>query len=125
MPRVQQAGRKVTWPAVVVSSFLPIPKAIIFVVAGWAGMRLITFLILDLIGVLLWTGLLCGLGYALGHRAVVAATAISHYSWWFTIGIVALTVPFIVRSQLRLKAAATAATATAAAATAAADQNGG
>src|SRR5229473_5687192 len=28
MPRVQQAGRKVTWPAVVVSSFLPIPKAI-------------------------------------------------------------------------------------------------
>src|SRR5260370_76191 len=108
MPRVQRAGRKFTWPAVVVSSFLPIPRAIIFVIAGWAGMRLVTFLILDLIGVLLWIGLLAGLGYALGHDAVVAAQTISHYSWWFTIGIVALSVLFIVRSQRRLTAVAAA-----------------
>jgi membrane protein DedA with SNARE-associated domain len=87
---------------VVVSSLLPIPRAIIFVIAGWAGMRLVTFLILDLIGALLWIGLLAGLGYALGHHAVVAAQTISHYSWWFTIGIVALSVLFIVRSQRRL-----------------------
>jgi len=53
MARVRRAGRKFTWPAVVVSSFLPIPRAIIYVIAGWAGMRLVTFLILDLIGVLL------------------------------------------------------------------------
>jgi membrane-associated protein len=115
MPRVQQAGRKVTWPAVVVSFFLPIPRAIIYVVAGWAGMRLITFLILDLAGALLWAGLLSGLGYTLGHHAVVAAATISRYSWWFTIGIVALSVLFILRSQRRLKAAAAAQ----------ADQNGG
>src|SRR6266567_6031936 len=60
MARVQRAGRKFTWPAVVVSSFLPIPRAIIGVIAGWAGMRLVTFLILDLIGALLWAGLLAG-----------------------------------------------------------------
>jgi membrane protein DedA with SNARE-associated domain len=108
MPRVQRAGRKFTWPAVVVSSLLPIPRAIIFVIAGWAGMRLVTFLILDLIGALLWIGLLAGLGYALGHHAVVAAQTISHYSWWFTIGIVALSVLFIVRSQRRLTAVAAA-----------------
>ncbi len=106
MPRVQRAGRKFTWPAVVVSSFLPIPRAIIGVIAGWAGMRLVTFLILDLIGALLWAGLLAGLGYALGHHAVVAARTISHYSWWFTIGIVALSVLLTVRSQRRLAAAA-------------------
>jgi len=106
MARVQRAGRKFTWPAVVVSCFLPIPRAIIGVVAGWAGMRLVTFLILDLIGVLLWAGLLAGLGYALGHHAVAAARTISHYSWWFTIGIVALSVLFAVRSQRRLRAAA-------------------
>src|ERR1700692_1237769 len=35
MARVQRAGRKVTWPAVVASSFLPVPRAIIFVIAGW------------------------------------------------------------------------------------------
>lgn len=104
MARVQRAGRKVTWPAVVASSFLPIPRAIIFVVAGWAGMRLAVFLILDLIGVLLWAGLLAGLGYALGHHAVVAAMTISRYSWWFTIGIVALSVVSVVRSQRRAKA---------------------
>jgi membrane protein DedA with SNARE-associated domain len=108
MARVQQAGRKVTWPAVVASSFLPIPRAIISVIAGWAGMRLLTFLILDLIGVLLWAALLAGLGYALGHHAVVAAKTISHYSWWFTIGIVVLSVLFALRSQRRQMAAAAA-----------------
>jgi membrane-associated protein len=102
MARVQRVGRKFTWPAVVVSSFLPIPRAIIYVIAGWAGMRLVTFLILDLIGTVLWAGLLAGLGYALGHHAVVAAMTISRYSWWFTIGIVALSVLLVVRSQRRL-----------------------
>src|SRR5215510_15942479 len=101
MARVQRAGPKFTWPAVVVSSFLPIPRAIIFVIVGWAGMRLVTFLILDLISVLLWAGLLAGLGYTLGHHAVVAARTISHYSLWFTIGLVALTVLLTVRSQRR------------------------
>src|ERR1700730_2664582 len=43
MARVQRAGPRFTWPAVVVSSFLPIPRAIIYVLAGWAGMRLIVF----------------------------------------------------------------------------------
>jgi membrane-associated protein len=104
MARVQRAGAKFTWPAVVVSFFLPIPRVIICVIAGWAGMRLVTFLILDVIGALLWTGLLAGLGYALGHNAVVAAKTISHYSWWFTIAIVALSVLFVVRSQRRLRA---------------------
>jgi membrane-associated protein len=108
LPRVQRAGRKLTWPAVVASSFLPIPRALIYVIAGWAGMRLVTFLILDLIGSLLWAGLLAGLGYALGHRAVVAAATISHYSWYFTIGILALSALFFVRSQRRLRAAAAA-----------------
>ena len=108
MDRVQRYGRKFTWPAVVISSFLPIPRAIICVLAGWAGMRLVTFLILDMIGALLWAGLLAGLGYALGHHAVVAAKVISHYSWWVTIAIVALTVLFALRSQRRLKAAAAA-----------------
>jgi len=104
MARVQRAGRKFTWPAVLVSFFLPIPRAIICVIAGWAGMRLVTLFVLDAIGALLWTGMLAGLGYALGHRAVVAAKVISHYSWWFTIGIVVLTVFFALRSQRRLRA---------------------
>jgi membrane-associated protein len=108
MERVRRSGRKFTWPAVLLSSFLPIPRAIIFVIIGWSGMRLITFLILDLIGVLLWASTLAGLGYALGHHAVVAAKTISHYSWWVTIGIVVLTVFLTLVSQRQSMAAAAA-----------------
>jgi membrane protein DedA with SNARE-associated domain len=102
MGRVQRWGRKFTWPAVVISPFLPIPSAIIFVIAGWAGMRLLTFIILDAIGTLLWTGLLVGLGYALGHHAVVVAQTISHYGLWISLGLVALIIVAQVRSQRHL-----------------------
>jgi membrane-associated protein len=125
MHRVQRYGRKFTWPAVVVSCFLPIPRAIIFVITGWAGMRLVTFLILDLISVLLWAGTLAGLGYTLGHPAVVAAKTISHYGLWFTIAIVALSVLFAVRSQRRLMAAAAAQAGAATGAAAPTGQDGG
>jgi membrane-associated protein len=90
-------GRWVIWPGVVLAPFLPIPSAIIYIVAGWAGTSLVTFLILDLIGSLMWAGMLAGLGYALGHRAVVVAQTISHYGLWFSLAIVAL----IVVSQVR------------------------
>jgi membrane-associated protein len=99
MGRVQRWGRKFTWPAMIVAPFLPIPTAIIYVVAGWAGMRLVTFIILDAIGTLLWAGTLAGLGYALGHHAVVVAQAISHYGLWISIGLIVVIVFFQVRSQ--------------------------
>jgi len=102
MARVQRWGRKFTWPAVVVAQFLPIPTAIIYVIAGWAGMRLVTFLILDAIGTLLWAGLLASLGYELGHHAVVVAQSISHYGLWISIALIVVIVFFQVRSQRRL-----------------------
>jgi len=122
MSRVQRWGRKFTWPAVLVSQFLPLPTAIIYAVAGWAGMRLTTFLILDAIGSLAWAGTLAGLGWELGHHAVVVAQTISHYGLWFTVGLVVLIVFFQVRSQRRM--IRTAAQARAAAATAGGDESG-
>ena len=102
MGRVDRWGRKFTWPAVLISQFLPLPNAIIYVIAGWAGMRLVTFIILDVIGSLLWAGMLVGLGYELGHRAVVVAQAISHYGLWISIGLVVVIVIFQIRSQRRM-----------------------
>jgi membrane-associated protein len=99
MGRVQRWGRKFTWPAVVIAQFLPIPTAIIYVIAGWSGMGLITFLVLDAIGTLLWAGMLAGLGYELGHHAVVVAQTISHYGLWISIGLIVIIVIFQVRSQ--------------------------
>jgi membrane protein DedA with SNARE-associated domain len=85
-----------------VCRFLPIPGAIVYIIAGWAGMRLVTFILLDLAGTLLRAGMLAGLGYALGHHAVAVAQTISHYGLWFALAVVAL----IVASQIRAGRAA-------------------
>jgi membrane protein DedA with SNARE-associated domain len=95
--RVHRWGRWFTWPVVVVAPFLPLPNAIVYVVAGWAGMSVVTFLILDLISTLLWAGMLAGLGYALGHHAVVVAQAISRYGLWVSIALVVV----VVAAQIR------------------------
>jgi membrane protein DedA with SNARE-associated domain len=55
-------------------------------------MRLLTFVILDAVGALLWIGLLAGLGYYLGQDAVDVAKTISHYGLWVSIGLVVLVI---------------------------------
>jgi membrane-associated protein len=81
--------------AVVLAPVLPIPSPLIYAAVGDGGMRLATFLILDLTGTLLWTGLLATLGYQLGQGAVDVTDAIAHYSLWVTLALIAaiITVP--------------------------------
>jgi membrane-associated protein len=98
MDRVQRWGRKFLWPAVVLVQFVPIPSAIVYVIAGWSGMSWVTFLILDAIGTLMWAGMLAGLGYAMGHHAVVVAQTISHYGLWISLGLIAVVIFFSVRN---------------------------
>jgi hypothetical protein len=43
--------------------------------------------------------MLVGLGYELGHHAVVVAQAVSHYGLWISIALVVVIVFFQVRSQ--------------------------
>ena len=95
--RVNRSGHWLTWPAVVLSPFLPIPNALIYAAAGWTGMSWLTFLILDAIGSLMWAGLLAALGWALGQSAVNVAQEISKYGLWVSIAIVVL----VVASQMR------------------------
>ena len=97
--RVNRSGRWLTWPAVVLSPFLPIPNALVYAAAGWTGMSWVTFLILDAIGSLGWGGLLAGLGWALGQRAIDVAQEISKYGLWVTIAIVVLVVAAQIRGQ--------------------------
>jgi membrane protein DedA with SNARE-associated domain len=97
--RVNRSGRWLTWPAVVLSPFLPIPNALIYAAAGWTGMSWVTFLILDAIGSLAFVGMLAGLGWALGQSAIDVAQEISKYGLWVTIGIVVLVVVVQIRGQ--------------------------
>ena len=97
LARVRRWGRRFMWPAVVLCPFLPIPNALVYAAAGWTGMGWLTFLILDVIGTLLWAGMLAGLGWALGQSAVHVAQEISKYGLWFSIAIVVL----VVVSQMR------------------------
>jgi membrane-associated protein len=75
--------------AVVLAPVLPIPSVLIYAAVGDGGMRLATFLVLDLTGTLLWTSLLATLGYQLGQSAVDVTDAIAHYSLWATLALVA------------------------------------
>lgn len=86
--RAEKWGRRLGWLGIVLAYYLPIPAALIFVIAGWTGMRLATFVLLDAVGALLWIGLLTGLGYYLGQDAVDVAKTISHYGTWIAIGLV-------------------------------------
>ena len=66
--------------AVVVAVFPGIPTALVYAMAGWAGMRLTTFLLLDLLGTLSMTGLVAGLGYGLGQEAVDIVLLVDKYA---------------------------------------------
>jgi membrane protein DedA with SNARE-associated domain len=88
--RLERLIHRFGWVAIVIAYFQPVPNVLIYAAAGWTRMRLTTFLLLDLIGSLLWIGLGVGLGYAIGQRAVDVAHAISHYALWATLGLVVL-----------------------------------
>jgi membrane-associated protein len=100
--RHPRAARRVPWVrhiahrygplAVILAYLLPVPNVLIYAAVGWTGMSLAVFLVLDAIGALLWVGLLVGLGYAIGQRAVDVAQAVSHYALAITIGVIVLVI---------------------------------
>jgi membrane protein DedA with SNARE-associated domain len=66
--------------AVVLAMLPGVPTAVVFALAGWARMRLTTFLLLDMAGALAMTGLVAGLGYGLGQHAVDIVLLIDRYA---------------------------------------------
>ena len=78
--------------SVALAPFLPIPSALIYAAAGWTRMSLRRFLIFDVLGMLVWIGVIVGLGYAAGHPAVRIAKTISHYGLVVTVALVAIAI---------------------------------
>jgi len=92
LARLHRWERRFGPGAVVLAYVLPVPSALIYAAVGDGGMRLATFLVLDLLGTLLWTSLLATLGYELGQRAVDVTDAIAHYSLWATLALIVASV---------------------------------
>jgi membrane protein DedA with SNARE-associated domain len=90
--RLERIIHRFGWIAIVIAYFQPVPNVLIYAAAGWTRMRLIPFLLLDLLGCLLWIALCVGLGYAIGQEAVDVAKAVGRYALWVTIGLVVVVV---------------------------------
>lgn len=87
--------------AIVLAYYLPLPTVLIYAASGLSGMRLRTFLALDLIGTLLWVVPVVGLGYAIGQPAVNVVHQIDHYATLLTIALVLVVIGVQVRSRRR------------------------
>jgi membrane protein DedA with SNARE-associated domain len=89
--------------AAVVLAVLPgVPTAVVYAMAGWARMRLATFLLLDLAGALLMTGLVAGLGYGLGQRAVDLVLLVDRYAALVSLTMITVTaVIAVLKRRLR------------------------
>lgn len=94
-PRTQRRLRRLHWVerrfgalAVVLANVLPVPSVLIYAAVGDGGMRLRTFLILDVLGTLLWTGLMATLGYEIGKEAVRVVDAIDAYALKATLALI-------------------------------------
>lgn len=89
--------------AAVVLAVLPgVPTAVVYAMAGWARMRLATFLLLDLAGALLVTGLVAGVGYGLGQRAVDVVLLVDQYASVLSLTLIALAIAIpLIKRRIR------------------------
>ncbi|MEX0426931.1 DedA family protein [Nocardioides sp. DS6] len=103
--RAARLERTAAWfgpAAIVLAYYLPLPSLLIYVAAGLSGMRLRTFLALDVLGTLLWVGPIVGLGYAIGKPAVDVIDRIDHYSTFVVIAVVLGVIGVQARRRRRL-----------------------
>jgi len=90
--RLERSAERFGPAAVVLAYYVPVPSVLIYAAAGLSGMRLRTFLLLDLVGTLLWVGPVVGLGYVIGRPAVDVVHRIDHYSLLLTIAVVVVVI---------------------------------
>lgn len=90
--RLERMARRFGPAAVVLAYYLPVPSLLVYAAAGLSGMRLRVFLVLDVVGTLLWVGPVVGLGYLVGKPAVDVVHRVDHYSTLLTIAVVVVVV---------------------------------
>lgn len=98
--RAERLARKYGIPAILLTYILPLPAAVIYATVGMAGMRLRTFLLVDLLGSVIICSLYIYLGFRLGQRAVDIVDVIAKYSGYISIALIAfIVINGIIRSR--------------------------
>ena len=85
--------------AIVITYVLPLPSAVVYATVGAAGMRLRTFLLVDVATAATTRGLFIYLGYRVGEPAVAVLEEVARYSWWLSLVLLAGVVLSMVRQS--------------------------
>ena len=88
--RVATVPRWLLCLAVAASPLPGVPSALVCALAGWAGMRLATFLALNLAGAVLTTTIVAAIGFSLGQSAVDVVLLVDRYAGWVSLSLIAL-----------------------------------
>ncbi|MGL5809660.1 MAG: DedA family protein [Nocardioides sp.] len=89
-------------PAIVATWVVPVvPPAVVYAAAGASGMRLRTFLLVDLSAAFCTRCFYCWLGYRLGQPVVDVLDAIDDFTLWFSLALVVGTIAAAWLRQLR------------------------
>jgi membrane protein DedA with SNARE-associated domain len=102
--RLERMAERFGPTSVVLAYYLPLPSPLIYVAAGLSGMRLRTFLALDVVATVLWVGPVVGLGYAIGEPAVGLVHRIDHYSTLLVVVMLLVVIGVQVRRRRRVLA---------------------
>lgn len=89
--RIDRLKRIPKWALFLMTLIAPcpgVPQPLVYIVAGWTGMRLRLFLAANFLGSMLFTLLWALLGYQLGRAAVDVLKVIDKYSLWVTIALI-------------------------------------
>lgn len=99
--RGERLARKYGVAAVLLGYVIPLPSAVIYATLGAIGMRLRTFLLIDVIGAASTRAAYIYLGYRIGQPAVDVVQVIAKYSLWLSLLLIAGVVFSAVRQSVR------------------------
>ncbi len=104
--RAERLAKKYGVAAILLGYVIPLPSAVIYATLGATGMRLRTFLLIDVLGAASTRALYIYLGYRIGQPAVDVVEVIAKYSLWLSLALLAGVIISAVRQSWRRRSAA-------------------
>lgn len=99
--RAERLTKKYGVVAVLLGYVIPLPSAVIYATLGATGMRLRTFVLIDVVGAASTRALYIYLGYRIGQPAVDVVEVIAKYSLWLSLVLLAGVIISAVRQSRR------------------------